>query len=56
MLKTSVTLLCPFTVVFVSSAVQLVNLAVFNKLGTDVMALQVIPDFVVFDPLSLIDG
>jgi hypothetical protein len=39
-----------------SVAVQLVNLAGFNKLGTDVMALKGIPNFVVLDPLPLTDG
>jgi hypothetical protein len=42
--------------VCISVAVQLVNLIGFNKLGTDVIALEYIPNFVVFDPLPLIDG
>lgn len=39
-----------------SLALQLVNLEAFNKLGTDVMASEDIPNFVVFDPPPLIDG
>jgi len=31
-------------------------MAAFNKLGTDVMASEDIPNFVVFDPLPLIGG
>jgi hypothetical protein len=36
--------------------VQLVNLTDFNKLGTDIIALEGVTNFVVFDPLPLIDG
>ena len=39
-----------------SVALQLVHLAAFNKHGTDVIALEDIPNFVVFNPLPSIDG
>jgi len=31
-------------------------MAAFNKLATDIMASEDIPNFLVFDPLPLIDG
>jgi len=42
--------------VCLSLALQLLNLAASNKLGTDVMALEDVPNFMVFDAPPLIDG
>ena len=39
-----------------SLALQLVNLAAFNKLGTGFMASEDVPNFVVFDLPPLIEG